>query len=86
VLPRVARSGPLSLVAFDVLAYDGTPVIDRPYAKRRELLDGLGLRDDTWCMLFGSVLDVLAACAENDVEGIVGKRTDSRYRPGRAAG
>jgi ATP-dependent DNA ligase len=85
VLPRVARSAPLSFVAFDVLAYDGTPVINEPYSRRRELLDGLGLRDDTWCTappLFGSVLDVLSVCAEHDVEGIVAKRTDSRYRPG----
>jgi ATP dependent DNA ligase domain len=28
VLPRVARSAPLSFVAFDVLAYNGAPVID----------------------------------------------------------
>jgi bifunctional non-homologous end joining protein LigD len=65
VLRRVARSAQLSFVAFDVLAYDGAPVIDEPYARRRELLDGLGLRDNTWCtapQLFGSVLDVLA-CA-----------------------
>jgi bifunctional non-homologous end joining protein LigD len=85
VLPRVARSAPLSFVAFDVLAYDGAHVIAEPYARRRELLDGLGLGDDTWCtapQLFGSVLDVLAVCAEHDVEGIVAKRTDSRYRPG----
>ena len=31
VLPRVARSAPLSFVAFDVLAYDGAAVIDELY-------------------------------------------------------
>ena len=85
VLPRVARRAPLSFVAFDVLVHDGTTVIDEPYCERRALLDGLGLRGDTWCtapQLDGSVLDVLAVCAEHDVEGIVAKRTDSRYRPG----
>src|SRR3954465_9837753 len=78
VLPRVARSAPLSFVAFDVFAYDGTPVIDAPHARRRELIDGLGLRGDNWCtapQLYGSVLDVLRVCAEQDVEGIVAKRT-----------
>jgi len=84
VLPRVARRATLSFVAFDVLSHGG-PVIDRPYVERRALLDGLGLHADNWCtapQLYGSVLDVLTVCVEHDVEGIVAKRTDSRYRPG----
>jgi ATP-dependent DNA ligase len=32
--------------------------------------------------LNGSVADVLAACGEHDLEGIVAKRVDSRHRPG----
>jgi ATP-dependent DNA ligase len=42
------------------------------------------LRGSAWCavsQLHGSVSDVLRACAEHDVEGIVAKRVDSRYRP-----
>jgi bifunctional non-homologous end joining protein LigD len=84
VLPRVARRASLSFVAFDVLARNG-PVIDRPYSERRALLEGLGLHADGWCavpQLHGSVADVLGACAEHDVEGIVAKRVDSPYRPG----
>ena len=78
------RRVPLTFVAFDVLAFDG-PVIDKPYAERRALLDSLGLHADNWCtvpQLYGSVLDVMSACVEHDVEGVVAKRTDSPYRPG----
>jgi bifunctional non-homologous end joining protein LigD len=87
VLGRVGarnRTSPLTFVAFDVLAFDG-PVIDQPYRHRRALLDGLALNDDAWCatpQLQGRVVDVLAACREHDVEGIVAKRVDSPYRPG----
>jgi bifunctional non-homologous end joining protein LigD len=87
VLPRVAarnRQVLLTFVAFDVLAYDG-PMIDEPYSRRRALLDGLALNGPAWCtapVLNGSVVDVLAACGEHDVEGMVAKRVDSPYRPG----
>jgi bifunctional non-homologous end joining protein LigD len=87
MLPRVAamnRRVPLTFVAFDVLAYE-SPVIDEPYRERRAQLDRLGLHADNWCtapQLYGSVVDVLSVCSEHDVEGIVAKRTDSRYRPG----
>src|SRR4051812_27106909 len=38
VLPRIAvrnRRVPLTFVAFDLLAYDGNPVVDEPYSRRR---------------------------------------------------
>ncbi len=49
------------------------------------MLDVLELDGSAWCVvpqLRGSVADVLKACAEHDVEGIVAKRVDSPYRPG----
>src|SRR5262245_5955853 len=87
VLATVAarnRRVPLTFVAFDVLAFS-KPVIDKPYLERRALLAKLALDGPTWCatpQLHGSVRHVLDACAEHDLEGIVAKRVDSRYRPG----
>lgn len=92
VLPKIAarsRRAPLTFVAFDVLAYDGEPVIASSYERRRALLDGLALDGEAWCttpVLNGSVVDVLAACGEHDIEGIVAKRVDSPYRPGERSG
>jgi bifunctional non-homologous end joining protein LigD len=40
---------------------------------------------EAWCttpVLHGSVIDVLAARGEHDIEGIVAKRVNSPYRPG----
>lgn len=72
LLPRVAartRRVPLAFVAFDVLALDGEPVIDRPYSNRRALLKGLALNGSAWCttpQLRGRVVDVLTACRDHD--------------------
>jgi bifunctional non-homologous end joining protein LigD len=88
LLPRIAaktRRVPLTFVAFDVLAIDGEALIERPYSDRRGFLEALALYDTAWCtapQLHGHVVDVLSACREHDVEGIVAKRVDSPYRPG----
>jgi ATP-dependent DNA ligase len=39
----------LTFVAFDVLAYNGEPVIGWPYTRRRALLDRLALGGPAWC-------------------------------------
>jgi bifunctional non-homologous end joining protein LigD len=80
-----SRRVPLTFVAFDVLAF-GEPMIDKPYFARRALLDALALDGPAWYttpQLQGSVLRVLDACAEFGLDGIVAKRLDSPYRPGR---
>jgi bifunctional non-homologous end joining protein LigD len=88
LLPRVAaraRRQRLTFVAFDVLSIDKEPLIAKPYRDRRAHLEQLDLNGASWCtapQLFGHVADVLAACREHDVEGIVAKRIESPYRPG----
>jgi len=88
LLPRVAaRAGPvpLTFVAFDVLASDHKPLIALPYQQRRAHLERLKLNGPSWCIapqLFGRVANVLEACREHDLEGIVAKQIDAPYRPG----
>ena len=75
----------MTFVAFDALAIDNEPFIAEPYSERRAHLEQLELNGSSWCtapQLFGHVSDVLAACREHDVEGIVAKRIGSPYRPG----
>jgi bifunctional non-homologous end joining protein LigD len=76
---------PLTFVAFDVLSIDNEPLTAGPHRPRRAHLEQLELSGPSWCtapQLFGNVTDILAACREHDVEGIVAKRIDSPYRPG----
>ncbi len=78
---------PVSYLAFDVLWLDRQPVLDQPYARRRELLDDLGLHGTRWqappSFAAESGADIQAVSRQHRLEGIVAKRLQSRYEPGR---
>ncbi len=80
---RIARVIPATFVPFDLLFLDGECLYDRPLYERRGLLEeaiaGTGLALGEW---FPSGSALYAAVLEADLEGIVAKRLDSRYRPG----
>ena len=82
---RLAKSTPATYVIFDLLWLDGHSITDLPYSERRELLTALELNGSSWQTpehLLGSGSAVLAASAEQALEGIVAKRLDSTYQPG----
>ena len=80
-------AGTLVYVAFDVLERDGEPLLDRPYAERREALEQLARhRPSTASSSRPSFDDGAAlerAAREHGLEGVVAKLVDSPYRPGR---
>jgi bifunctional non-homologous end joining protein LigD len=83
---RLARDSPVAYVVFDVLWLDGHSLMDRPYEERRAVLAGLGLRGDHWQTPAHHVGDgdaLLAASRAQGLEGIVAKRLDCPYTPGR---
>jgi bifunctional non-homologous end joining protein LigD len=70
---------------FDVLQVDGNDTIDLPYLDRRRLLEQLIEPGDNWTVPAFSIGDgdaLVAATAEQGLEGVIAKRIDSRYRPG----
>jgi bifunctional non-homologous end joining protein LigD len=70
---------------FDVLQVDGTDTIDLAYVDRRRLLDGMLEAGDNWIvpsMRIGGGDELLALTAAQQLEGVIAKRVDSRYRPG----
>lgn len=82
---RLAAARPVTLVAFDLLALDGTPLLQRPLEERREALLGLDL-DAAVCQVPPAYDDgrlLLEAAEAQGLEGIVSKRRDSTYQPGR---
>jgi bifunctional non-homologous end joining protein LigD len=83
----LARQVPVSYLAFDVLWLDDKPLLDLPYVERRKLLDGLGLTGGRWqappSFIGESGVDVQAVSKQNELEGIMAKRQQSRYEPGR---
>jgi bifunctional non-homologous end joining protein LigD len=83
------KQQPVDYVIFDLLHLDGRCVRDLPYVQRRELLDGLGLDGQRWRTpryRLGGGADLLEAARRQGLEGIVAKRCDSPYRPGKRSG
>jgi len=84
---RRAASDPVTFVAFDVLYLHGRSLLSARYDERRAMLESLRLSGQTFITTdsFRDVAgqDILAAAVQNGLEGVVAKRRDSAYRPGR---
>ncbi len=83
------KEQPVDYVIFDLLHLDGRRVRELPYLQRRELLEGLGLEGPRWRTpryRHGGGADLLEAARRQGLEGIVSKRCDSPYRPGKRTG
>jgi bifunctional non-homologous end joining protein LigD len=73
-------------VLFDVLEVEGKPLIDLPLVERRERLAELLDRRKADIQISEAFEDgpgLLAVAEEQGYEGVVAKRPDSRYEPGR---
>jgi bifunctional non-homologous end joining protein LigD len=84
--PRPLKSDPrFSLQLFDILHFDGRPMLELPYSERRELLEELELAGDGWQTPGnhrGEGRALLDRAPALGLPGIVAKRLDSTYRPG----
>ncbi|MFN8150145.1 MAG: non-homologous end-joining DNA ligase [Solirubrobacterales bacterium] len=83
---RLRDEVPVTYVAFDLLVVDGEPLLGLPYAERRARLEALGLEGDHWrtpAYHRGDGASLLELTSAQGLEGIVGKRLDSLYRPGK---
>jgi bifunctional non-homologous end joining protein LigD len=82
---KLAKGTPVSYVIFDLLWLDGHSLMRQPYSERRELLaalalSGANLQTPEHVVEEGKTL--LAATAEQQLEGVVAKRMNSTYQPG----
>jgi bifunctional non-homologous end joining protein LigD len=83
---RRAKEVPVAYVVFDLLWLDGHPLLELPYTERRARLLELGLEGAAWRTpdhVVGDGAAVLEASVANGLEGVVAKRLDSAYEPGR---
>jgi bifunctional non-homologous end joining protein LigD len=77
---------PIVYYAFDVLEVEGEPVVDVPLVERRKRLEQLLDKRNRTVRLSESFDDgnaLLKAAKEQQLEGIIAKRLDSRYAIGR---
>ena len=79
--PALRERAPVIFLPFDVLHAGGASLLDAPYDDRRAVLDALGL-DVPPAFLDGGA-DLLASTLASGLEGVLAKRRDGRYLPGR---
>src|SRR3954465_10291376 len=83
---RLSQSDPVVYVIFDLLFLDGRSTLELTYEQRRKLLLELNLNGPAWQTPAHHVGDgaaLLTASRAQGLEGIVAKRLDCPYTPGR---
>jgi bifunctional non-homologous end joining protein LigD len=86
VVRSLMRTVPIWYVLFDLLYLDRRSTMNLPYEQRRELLENLTLAGPFWQVTpahVGEGEPMLEAARANHLEGLVAKRLDSIYEPGR---
>ncbi len=86
---RLQSSMPVLYAIFDLLYLDGHSLIELPYRERRRQLEALQLSGPAWrvpAVHPGEGRLLLEATAKQGLEGVVAKRLDCRYEPGRRSG
>lgn len=83
---KLAARVPVVYLVFDLLAIDGEPICDAPLDERRALLEKIlvpGPSVQLSAQVAGDGIALYEATRAQGLEGIMAKRGDSRYRPGR---
>jgi bifunctional non-homologous end joining protein LigD len=83
---RGAERRPVTYLLFDVVHLGHDDLTARPWEHRRDLLDDLSLTGPSWATspaFVGEGEATLAAAATRGLEGVIAKRVDSPYLPGR---
>ncbi|HEY2161441.1 MAG TPA: DNA ligase D, partial [Solirubrobacteraceae bacterium] len=86
---RRTADTPVVYAIFDLLYLDGSSLLGLPYSERRDRLESLGLGGAAWrvpARHAGDGRALLDATRKQGLEGVVAKRSDSRYEPGRRNG
>jgi bifunctional non-homologous end joining protein LigD len=85
-IKRRMKQVPVTYAIFDLLYLDGHSLMGLPYSERRERLEELELEGPAWRTppnYPGDGKSLLEATEQQGLEGVVAKRLDSPYEPGR---
>ena len=86
---RKMKEVPVTYMVFDVLWRDGHSLMEQSYVDRRKALAELKLAGPSWqtpAYEKGGGATMKQASAKADLEGVMAKKLDSRYEPGRRTG
>lgn len=82
---QAAKARPVTYVVFDLLRLYGADLVSQPWSRRRELLERLELTGPRWQVppTYADGPALAQATLDAGLEGVVSKRTNSAYTPGR---
>lgn len=83
---NLTKTIPVTFVAFDLLYLDGRSLVELPFSERRALLEEVVVPApfiQVSTSIPGAGTALFAAAQQQRLEGIVAKKTASRYEPGR---
>jgi bifunctional non-homologous end joining protein LigD len=81
---RTALARPVTYMVFDILRLYGVPLLDRTFDERRATLERLNLTEHlALSPTYSDGRALFDATAQRGIEGVVAKRRDGLYRPGR---
>jgi bifunctional non-homologous end joining protein LigD len=84
-IQKLSKTSPVCCYVFDCLYLDGRPLINEPLLKRKEWLKD-AIKHDTPYRVSEFIDDgqsLFEAAREHSLEGIMAKRRDSKYVPGK---
>ena len=88
-IEKMRKRTPVTYMIFDLLELNGNSLLNEPFTERRQQLAKLSLPDETWQLSAyhtGDGRDLQEACRNFGLEGIIAKRLDSPYLPGKRPG
>jgi bifunctional non-homologous end joining protein LigD len=83
---RLAKTAPVTFMAFDLLRLEGRSTLSLPYTERRSLLEELEVDGPHWKTpphWTDNGAAILEAAREQQLEGVLAKQLASAYYPGR---
>jgi bifunctional non-homologous end joining protein LigD len=83
---RLIKQVPVYYMIFDLLYLDGQVTMSLPLTRRRAMLEELGLEGPSWRVspaAAGQGTSMYETASAHGLEGLVAKRLDSVYEPGR---
>jgi bifunctional non-homologous end joining protein LigD len=86
---RKMKEVPVTYMLFDVMWQDGHSLLEETYVERRKKLEALKLKGASWQTPpyeKGGGAAMLDASRKAGLEGVMGKKLDSHYEPGRRSG
>jgi len=86
---EMVDKAPVHYIIFDILSLDSCSLLEKTYTERRAILEGLSLDGAYWQTpgyKTGQGTTILVASRKLGLEGIILKRLDSTYQPGKRTG